>query len=1228
MATDSEPSARPPHTHFETINIWGNAQVHNGPKISQSSAKPDAERAAVLNWLSPLRSAEIHNKIRQQVPNFRADRPNPSGDWTGKWLIESDVFRDWKERKTPRLWYRGMRKLSVIVDHLQALVNTFEPRRKVSSLYLQYKTDHPINHLVGSVVRQLVEDETHLPEVVLETYKRRTRNGETNATVTVLSSLLCDIASQFPVYIVLDALDEYYGVANCENDSISKRLLNHLVPDAAEEGSISIVITSRLLDDFKGLSEPFHQVKIVAHDRDLAIFVDHEFSNNSRFQRYSRRDPRFRNLVEKTVTRTCGGMFLLARLHMEALRNQLTEADLYEKLRTLPNGIDSTYDMIMERLLGLPTKEKRFLVWNSLAWIVLSRRRLQTAELQHALACTKGAQNLDPRGFYDLEDVEELCGGLIEYTNSTVVLVHYTAQSYFDTRANYLFAGFHDIIAQACFRYIGFFSLGVVPGQKAAVTVATTDSVTRSQYWLAEQDADFIPSQILLYDVLRIFPFLEYAMLHSKYHLNWRDTNPAPKTPNMLKELLNDRKRGDTDPALETLNMLKGLLHDRKKRDLLFFLLQQLRLYPVWTIKPPPHRTQRPKRSLVSTQSDSVAITSNARGNEPILIGTREEQVSGRETEQVGSSIRLQRFIPSLDVEAWLEPRMKGFVLNIEPEKQHEYLLIKVIIWSIMAKIDERNRTPSQSPSELARDTTKVISHTGGARSQAAPRAWYIRGDDDQTYPVTLKHESGIPKEEDRSICSPLHLVVCLGWTRLVDYTAQSFGNINAVDSSGNTPLWVATLTENFEAAEILLSRRDAFVDLFTMQSHFVLINLAQNQRSHLIGKLLSRAHLSLLVQPFRLLFDMFCFVIAKILLRLLGVVGIQRRAWKIKFVRDSLRIRSYDLQLLDAAHQGDLPAIKNLIGKGRVDTSSTGRSIITAVFLATALHWVDVVEYLLHYGIDIDSSGPHGTTLLHLATSLGDVAMVKMLLARGADASAKDDNGRPAWMASLHVANRKELMGMFIEAGIRLDTFEPDGGTWTLYTTACTGNIELVRLILESGGNPSQQTPFGWTPLHFAADRGNLDCVLALLEANAEISPLSDTSMTPLDMAIQGKQAYIAKLLRHAGAKTSEELYAEKDTRQITRTTKPPLDELLSGSASDPEQPQDTPRLVDSFLLLVRNWGSIRFENDRMAQNMRAYLRRDISEVLADYIEIDYRELGRITAEDITSWDELISEL
>lgn len=202
---------------------------------------------------------------------------------------------------------------SVIVEHIRELVK-LKPtpeagRRKIAFLYIQYLKILPIQHLVGSVVRQLVEDESELPEVILQSYKTHAQNGETSATETLLSAILCDLASQWPVHIVLDALDESRSGANVvEHDSICKRLLKYLVPDAAEKHSISILITSRLLEEFNDLSKNFHRVNIMANDRDIAIFVDHEFKNSSRLGKYARKDPSIRERVKETITRKCDGM--------------------------------------------------------------------------------------------------------------------------------------------------------------------------------------------------------------------------------------------------------------------------------------------------------------------------------------------------------------------------------------------------------------------------------------------------------------------------------------------------------------------------------------------------------------------------------------------------------------------------------------------------------------------------------------------------------------------------------------------------------------------------------------------------------------------------------------------------------------------------------------------------------------------------------------------------------
>lgn len=117
MANTSQPSAHPFHSRIENQYNSENARVHNGPYIYiyiyiyQSSTNPTQERITILNWSSPLRPVETHNDFRKQVPIQSNNTLSLSGDWTGKWLLESDDSTDWTTRKISHLWYHGMREL-------------------------------------------------------------------------------------------------------------------------------------------------------------------------------------------------------------------------------------------------------------------------------------------------------------------------------------------------------------------------------------------------------------------------------------------------------------------------------------------------------------------------------------------------------------------------------------------------------------------------------------------------------------------------------------------------------------------------------------------------------------------------------------------------------------------------------------------------------------------------------------------------------------------------------------------------------------------------------------------------------------------------------------------------------------------------------------------------------------------------------------------------------------
>lgn len=119
VSKTSSPSTIQPFGHsYGTLNIGGNARVVNGDvQIVRNVYKlPVAEnetslRNAILDWLSPLTFRHTHEEIRHKVVR-EDDSPmaRSAGDYSGKWLLESDVFDEWRSRKIRKLWYHGMRK--------------------------------------------------------------------------------------------------------------------------------------------------------------------------------------------------------------------------------------------------------------------------------------------------------------------------------------------------------------------------------------------------------------------------------------------------------------------------------------------------------------------------------------------------------------------------------------------------------------------------------------------------------------------------------------------------------------------------------------------------------------------------------------------------------------------------------------------------------------------------------------------------------------------------------------------------------------------------------------------------------------------------------------------------------------------------------------------------------------------------------------------------------------
>lgn len=87
------------------------------------------------------------------------------------------------------------------------------------------------------------------------------------------------------------------------------------------------------------------------------------------------------------------------------------------------------------------------------------------------------------------------------------------------------------------------------------------------------------------------------------------------------------------------------------------------------------------------------------------------------------------------------------------------------------------------------------------------------------------------------------------------------------------------------------------------------------------------------------------------------------------------------------------------------------------------------------------------------------------------------------------------------------------------LSLAASTGNLDIVRAIVEAGGEPSKPDALGDTPLHHAARLGLVAVAQWLSSVGAPLDARNRDGVTPLELADEYGQSEIVRLLQAGGA-------------------------------------------------------------------------------------------------------------
>jgi ankyrin repeat protein len=235
-----------------------------------------------------------------------------------------------------------------------------------------------------------------------------------------------------------------------------------------------------------------------------------------------------------------------------------------------------------------------------------------------------------------------------------------------------------------------------------------------------------------------------------------------------------------------------------------------------------------------------------------------------------------------------------------------------------------------------------------------------------------------------------------------------------------------------------------------------------------------------------------------------IAVIGIQVTVCCI--VALSLAVAAYGMgtkrqsstpPLIMAAKNGNLNEVKAMVAAG-ADVNVVEGSGYTPL---SATDNRDVAEFLIAHGATINTTNsPNGLSPLHWAVMGDHKEVAKLLMDKGADVNARSREGRP-----LSMAKSVEVAEMLLAKGAALNVASNERPA--LHVAAYNGNVELAKVLLAHGADPSAKNSWGATPLHEAARSEVPSAAMAtlLITKGAKVSATDDNGNTPLHTAVSG---------------------------------------------------------------------------------------------------------------------------
>jgi Cdc6-like AAA superfamily ATPase len=207
---------------------------------------------------------------------------------TGKWLLDSDEFKEWLANTDRIIFCPGMPGAgktfltSIVIDHLESVYYNNDDEDKgedeydsiaITYIYCTYGSKQNHINLLECLLKQLVQKRPALAESVANFYEQY--KDKSNLYLEELPKTLKSVIADYSkIFIVVDAIDE---LQLSEREKLFSKLLV-----VRSEFTTNFFVTSRFIPDIEEKLKGTSQVEIRANDEDVKSYLEGRMAERSK----------------------------------------------------------------------------------------------------------------------------------------------------------------------------------------------------------------------------------------------------------------------------------------------------------------------------------------------------------------------------------------------------------------------------------------------------------------------------------------------------------------------------------------------------------------------------------------------------------------------------------------------------------------------------------------------------------------------------------------------------------------------------------------------------------------------------------------------------------------------------------------------------------------------------------------------------------------------------------